>query len=77
MVSKVGNLVDSSVPVSQDEDKDNLVVRTWGSPRDPAGMEQFQIILTMKCMYVFKSNLWLKRVAKPSRSALENWWIRA
>eukprot|EP01036_Dinobryon_divergens_P023761 gene23761-32147_t len=38
MVSKVGNLVDPSVPVSQDEDKDNLVVRTWGTPRDPAGL---------------------------------------
>lgn len=39
MVSKVGNLVDPSVPVSQDEDKDNLVVRTWGTPRDPAGSD--------------------------------------
>ena len=37
MVNKIGNLVDPSVPVSQDEDKDNLVVRTWGTPRDPAG----------------------------------------
>lgn len=38
MVGTIGNLVDDSVPVSQDEDKDNLVVRKWGVPRDPAGM---------------------------------------
>lgn len=38
LVGTVGNLVDDSVPVSQDEDKDNLVVRKWGVPRDPAGM---------------------------------------
>jgi seryl-tRNA synthetase len=38
MVGKVGNLVDLNVPVSQDEDKDNAVLRTWGNPRDPAGL---------------------------------------
>ena len=38
LVGTIGNLVDDSVPVSQDEDKDNLVVRKWGVPRDPAGM---------------------------------------
>lgn len=38
MVNKVGNLVDDSVPVSKDEDADNLVVRRWGTPRDPAGL---------------------------------------
>ena len=38
LVSTVGNLVDASVPVSQDEDNDNLVVRKWGVPRDPAGL---------------------------------------
>jgi seryl-tRNA synthetase len=38
MVGKVGNLVDLSVPVSQDEDKDNEVIHTWGTPRDPAGL---------------------------------------
>jgi hypothetical protein len=38
MVNMVGNLVDDSVPVSQDEDAHNLVVRKWGTPRDPAGL---------------------------------------
>ena len=38
LVGKVGNFVDDSVPVSKDEDKDNLVVRTWGVPRNPAGL---------------------------------------
>ena len=38
LVGKVGNIVDLSVPISQDEDKDNEVVRTWGKPRDPAGL---------------------------------------
>ena len=33
-----GNIVDDSVPISQDEDADNLVVRKWGTPRDPAGL---------------------------------------
>jgi len=38
-VNLVGNIVDDSVPVSKDEDKDNLVVRKWGVPRLPvAGM---------------------------------------
>ncbi|RYY85253.1 hypothetical protein EON63_07750 [archaeon] len=31
-----GNLVHLNVPISQDEDN-NRVERTWGSPRDPAG----------------------------------------
>lgn len=30
----IGNLVHDSVPVSNDEDKDNAVVSTWGVPRD-------------------------------------------
>ena len=38
MLSKIGNIVDPSVPVSQDEDADNLVVRTWGNPRSPEGL---------------------------------------
>jgi len=38
LVGTIGNLVEAGVPVSQDEDKDNLVVRKWGVPRDPAGM---------------------------------------
>ena len=38
MVNKIGNIVDESVPVSKDEDADNLVVRKWGVPRDPAGL---------------------------------------
>lgn len=37
LVGTIGNLVDDSVPVSQDEDAHNLVVRKWGTPRDPAG----------------------------------------
>jgi len=37
MLTHVGNLVDASVPVSQDEDADNRVERKWGTPRDPAG----------------------------------------
>ena len=32
-LSKIGNLVDKSVPVSNDE-KDNQVVRTWGSIKE-------------------------------------------
>jgi seryl-tRNA synthetase len=31
-VSQIGNLVDDSVVVSQDEEKDNEVVSTWGEP---------------------------------------------
>lgn len=38
MVGKIGNIVDDCVPVSQDEDADNVVVRKWGTPRDPAGL---------------------------------------
>ena len=38
MVGTIGNLVDLSVPVSKDEDKDNEVLRTWGNCRDPAGL---------------------------------------
>lgn len=38
MVGTIGNIVESSVPVSNDEDKDNRVERKWGVPRDPAGL---------------------------------------
>lgn len=38
LLSKIGNIVDDSVPVSQDEDADNLVVRRWGTPRSPEGL---------------------------------------
>mmetsp|Transcript_10485 Transcript_10485/g.11296 ORF Transcript_10485/g.11296 Transcript_10485/m.11296 type:complete len:644 (+) Transcript_10485:109-2040(+) len=38
LVGKVGNIVLDSVPVSRDEDADNRVERTWGKPRDPAGL---------------------------------------
>jgi seryl-tRNA synthetase len=38
LVNKIGNIVDDSVPVSKDEDADNLVVKRWGTPRDPAGL---------------------------------------
>lgn len=30
----IGNIVHDSVPISQDEDKDNKVVTLWGTPRD-------------------------------------------
>jgi seryl-tRNA synthetase len=38
MVNKIGNIVLDSVPVSKDEDADNRVEKTWGTPRDPAGL---------------------------------------
>lgn len=38
MINKVGNIVHDSVPISKDEDKDNRVERTWGTPRDPKGL---------------------------------------
>jgi seryl-tRNA synthetase len=38
MVSKVGNIVEDGVPVSQDEDKDNVIIRKWGTPRNPTGL---------------------------------------
>jgi seryl-tRNA synthetase len=38
MINKIGNIVLDSVPVSRDEDADNRVERTWGSPRDPKGL---------------------------------------
>lgn len=38
MVNKIGNIVLDSVPVSKDEDADNRIERTWGTPRDPAGL---------------------------------------
>lgn len=38
LVSKVGNIVHDSVPVGVDEDKDNRVERTWGTPRASAGL---------------------------------------
>lgn len=38
MVNKIGNIVDDSVPLSKDEDKDNRVERKWGTPRDPTGL---------------------------------------
>eukprot|EP01006_Ploeotia_vitrea_P010263 TRINITY_DN26620_c0_g1_i1.p1 TRINITY_DN26620_c0_g1~~TRINITY_DN26620_c0_g1_i1.p1 ORF type:complete len:467 (-),score=14.24 TRINITY_DN26620_c0_g1_i1:20-1420(-) len=34
-VGLVGNIVDDSVPISNDEDADNRVERTWGVPRLP------------------------------------------
>jgi seryl-tRNA synthetase len=37
-VNKVGNIVHDSVPVGVDEDKDNRVERTWGTPRSPVGL---------------------------------------
>lgn len=38
MVSRVGNIVEDGVPTSNDEDKDNLVIKKWGTPRDPKGL---------------------------------------
>mmetsp|Transcript_47113 Transcript_47113/g.108904 ORF Transcript_47113/g.108904 Transcript_47113/m.108904 type:complete len:471 (+) Transcript_47113:116-1528(+) len=35
----IGNIVHDSVPVSQDEDKDNEVVSTWGVPRSFEGIQ--------------------------------------
>ncbi|EWM22412.1 seryl-trna synthetase [Nannochloropsis gaditana] len=32
LLPKIGNIVDDSVPVSQDEEADTEVVRTWGTP---------------------------------------------
>ncbi|CAE7744873.1 serS, partial [Symbiodinium pilosum] len=37
LLGAIGNLVHDSVPVSQDEDKDNKVVATWGIPRSFEG----------------------------------------
>jgi len=36
-LGSIGNIVHDSVPVSQDEEKDNKVVATWGVPRDFTG----------------------------------------
>lgn len=44
-LNTVGNLVDDSVPVSKDEDNDNAVVRKWGTPRDPAGLQNHHTLL--------------------------------
>eukprot|EP00913_Durusdinium_trenchii_P011403 g10711.t1 len=37
LLGSIGNMVHDSVPVSQDEDKDNKVVATWGVPRSFGG----------------------------------------
>jgi len=37
LLGAIGNLVHDTVPVSQDEDKDNKVVATWGVPRSFEG----------------------------------------
>eukprot|EP01036_Dinobryon_divergens_P037991 gene37991-49795_t len=37
-LSKIGNIVEDGVPISQDEDKDNAILRSWGTPRDPTGL---------------------------------------
>lgn len=37
LLGSIGNLVHDSVPVSQDEEKDNKVVATWGIPRSFEG----------------------------------------
>ena len=38
LVGKIGNIVDDSVPISNDEDTGNRVERQWGIPRDPLGL---------------------------------------
>ncbi len=38
LVNKIGNIVEECVPTSKDEDADNVVIRKWGNPRDPAGL---------------------------------------
>lgn len=45
LVGTVGNIVELTVPVSQDEDKDNKVVKTWGNCRDPTGLLNHHDIL--------------------------------
>eukprot|EP00931_Biecheleriopsis_adriatica_P103970 TRINITY_DN7873_c0_g1_i1.p1 TRINITY_DN7873_c0_g1~~TRINITY_DN7873_c0_g1_i1.p1 ORF type:complete len:467 (-),score=140.00 TRINITY_DN7873_c0_g1_i1:57-1457(-) len=40
-LGSIGNIVHESVPISQDEDKDNEVVATWGVPRSFEG-KKFQ-----------------------------------
>jgi seryl-tRNA synthetase len=35
LVTTVGNIVDESVPIGVDEDECNVVLRKWGTPRDP------------------------------------------
>jgi seryl-tRNA synthetase len=37
MLSKIGNIVDDSVHISNNEDE-NVVLRRWGTPRDPTGL---------------------------------------
>ena len=51
MYSFSGNIVDDAVPVSKDEDADNLVVRKWGKPR-------FIIFFLIIDSYVNKSCEW-------------------
>ena len=36
-LNRIGNIVEDTVPVFQDEEQ-NRVERTWGTPRDPAGL---------------------------------------
>ena len=38
LLNKVGNIVDDSVPVGNDEDTGNRVERKWGTPRNPEGL---------------------------------------
>lgn len=38
-IHKVGNIVHDSVPISQDEDKDNKVTSLWGNPRSFEGIK--------------------------------------
>jgi len=38
LLNKVGNIVDDTVPVGNDEDTGNRVERKWGTPRNPEGL---------------------------------------
>ncbi|KAJ8606386.1 hypothetical protein CTAYLR_009319 [Chrysophaeum taylorii] len=44
MLARIGNIVDDSVPVSQDEEKDNEVVTTWGSKSPQAKRSHHELL---------------------------------
>ena len=44
MLSKIGNIVDDSVPVSQDEEADNEVVVKWGDPKPQAKRSHHELL---------------------------------
>jgi len=44
LLTRIGNIVDDSVPVSKDEEKDNEVVSTWGSPGPQAARSHHELL---------------------------------